>query len=131
MRSFTVLTSKARSMPVSYITISEQVEDLTSEQLQGIRDIIAEGLNSRARFLDRHHIVTRVLRSQREHMLGEIEIDIFAQFFWQRLFSRDRRAMEISRRVSNLVKHDCATWINMSIVGYSRVTTSGESFFSD
>ncbi len=64
-------------------------------------------------------------------MLGEVEIDVFAQFFIQRFLSRDKRAMAISRRISQLLNRDCATWINMGIVGYSRVTVGGEAFFSD
>ena len=118
-------------MPTCFITLSQSVEDLSDSDIGCIRDIVAEALTSGARFLDRNHIVVRVQRSQRAHMLGEIEVEIFAQFFVRRFFSRDRRAQLISRSISKLLGVDCATWLNMSVVGYSRVTVSGESFFSD
>jgi len=60
-----------------------------------------------------------------------IEIDIFAQFYFRRYFSRDKRAEYISERVSKLLKIDCATWINMEIVGYSRVTHNGTIYYSN
>jgi len=118
-------------MPTCFITLSEEVPDLSVEQLQGIRDIVASGLNSSARRLDRGHIVIRIIRSQRCLMLGQIELEIFAQFFIQRFFSRDTRAETISRTISTSLGYDCATWINMSIVGYARVTVQGRSYFSD
>lgn len=118
-------------MPICYLTLSESVVKLNSNEIDSIRDIVAEGLNSRARLLDRNHIVIRIQYSQRRFMLGDVEIDIFAQFFIRRFFTRDRRAKYISSRISELLKFDCATWINMSIVGYSRVTTSGDIFYSD
>jgi hypothetical protein len=107
------------------------VTDLTDEQLQKIRDVVADGLNSKSRLLDRHHIVLRIQRSKRVFMLGDVEIEVFAQFFLRRFFSRDRRAQSISREVSLFLRADCAAWINMGVVGYARVTTRGESFFSD
>jgi hypothetical protein len=118
-------------MPVCYITISESVRELKDSEIDGIRDIVAEGLNSKSRRLDRNHIVIRLQKSQRRFMLGEIEIDVFAQFFFRRFFSRDRRAKSISNKVCELISYDCATWINMSIVGYSRVTKDGKAYFSD
>jgi len=100
------------------------------DKINDIRDIVAEGMDSKSRLLDRNHIAVRIAEAPRQFMLGEIEIDIFAQFFWRRHFSRDKRANMISTKVSLLLGLDCATWINMCKVGYSRVTKSGESFFS-
>lgn len=118
-------------MPVCYITLSEAIIDLKENEIDAIRDIVAEGLNSKSRSLDRNHIVIRIQHAKRRFMLGEIEIDIFVHFFMRRFFSRDKRAMYISKKISELINYDCATWINMSIVGYSRVTTEGKIFFSD
>jgi hypothetical protein len=118
-------------MPTCYITISEKAADLSEEDLCCIRDIVAEGLNSGARRLDRKHIVLRLQRSLRAHMLGDIELEIFCQFFFRRFFSRDKRAQFISSRVSALSSLGCATWINMMVVGYARVDTEGRSYFSD
>lgn len=118
-------------MPVCYITLSELTPMPTAEEINCIRDIVAEGLNSKSRFLDRDHIVIRVQSGKRAFMLGELEIEVFAQLYVRRYFSRDKRAKFISERISELLKRDCATWINMGIVGYSRVTTKGETFFSD
>lgn len=118
-------------MPTCYITISEKGGELSEESLLSIRDIVAEELSSGARLLDRHHVVLRVQRGERQHMLGDIELEVFCQFFVRRFFSRDRRAERISARTSKAVDRDCATWINMMVVGYSRVTTEGRSYFSD
>lgn len=121
-------------MPVCYITLSEMVKEPNVAEIDSIKDFVAEGLISKARYarhLDRNHIVVRIQKSQRCHMLGEIEIDIFAQFDFQRYFSRDRRAKSISSQVSKLLKNDCATWINLSMVGYARVTKDGKTYFSD
>ena len=118
-------------MPTCFVTLSESVADLSDEQIGTVRDIVAEELDSRSRRLDRGHIVIRVQRSRRAHMLGDVELEIFAQLFWRRFFSRDRRAQAISRRMTTVVSASCATWINMSIVGYARVTPTGETFFSD
>ena len=118
-------------MPSCFITLSEEVPDLKAEQIHAIRDIVAGGLDSGARRLDRNHIVIRVQRSQRSFMLGQVEIELFSQFFFRRFFDRDKRAQRISREVSRLLSFDCATWINMGIVGYARVTVQGQSFFSD
>lgn len=118
-------------MPACHITLSEKVKDLTDNDLDKIRDIVAQGLDSGARYLDRNHIVVRVQRSKRCHMLGVVEVEVFAQFFIRRFFSRDTRAKYISKEISKLINHDCATWINMGVVGYSRVTTEGKVFFSD
>ena len=118
-------------MPTCHITLSENIPALSEEQLLSIRDIVAEGLNSGARLLDRNHIVLRVNRGLRSHMLGDLEIEVFCQFFVRRFFTRDRRAQCISSRVKDLISFDCATWINMMIVGYSRVDVQGHSFFSD
>ncbi len=118
-------------MPTCYITLSEKVPELSEEDLLSVRDIVAEGLNSGARLLDRDHIVLRVHRGLRAHMLGDLELEVFCQFFIRRFFSRDRRAQYISSRVKDLISFDCATWINMMVVGYSRVDVQGHSFFSD
>jgi len=118
-------------MPACHITLSEKLPDLTFENIEIIRDIVAEGLDSGARRLDRNHIVVRVNRAQRKSMLGEIEIEVFSQLFVRRFFSRDRRAKNISQKITEKLGFDCATWINMCIVGYSRVTKTGEVFFSD
>lgn len=118
-------------MPICYITLSESVPVPTKEEINYVRDIVAEGLNSKSRFLDRNHIVVRIQRGERQFMLGEIEIELFCQLYIRRYFSRDKRAKYISKKISDLLKKDCAAWINMCIVGYSRVTTQGETFFSD
>ena len=118
-------------MPTCFITLSEICVRPSSDDLDAIRDIVAEELTSGARYLDRNHIVLRVGTGERKRMLGEIELEVFAQFFVRRFFDRDRRAERISRRVSILLHKDCATWINLSVVGYSRVTASGAAFFSD
>lgn len=119
-------------MPICEIVLSDAIADgLKQDQLNVVRDVVAEELTSGARFLDRNHIVLRVQRSTREYMLGDMELEVRAQFFLRRFFSRDRRAERISRRLSLAFGWDCATWINMSVVGYSRVTRGGEAFFSD
>lgn len=118
-------------MPVCYITLSEKKPQLTELQIKNMRKIIAKGLNSNSRRLDETHIAIRVQSSYRECMLGDIEIDIFSQLYLRRLFSRDKRANYISKKVSEYLGCGCATWINMEIVGYSRVTTDGNVFYSD
>lgn len=64
-------------------------------------------------------------------MLGDLELDIFAQFFLTRFFSRDRRALLISSGIREQMNTECACWINLSIVGYSRVDSFGNAYFSD
>ncbi len=118
-------------MPVCYITLSEKVKFPNDEQLENIRKSIADGLFSSSKYLDKDHIVLRIQHSKRKHMLGEVELDIFAQFYIKRFFNRDKRANKISHLVSEILDADCATWINLSVVGYSRVTTKGEVFYSD
>lgn len=118
-------------MPTCFVTLSEACPAMDNDMSNTLRDIIAAALDSRARRLDRSHIVLRIVSGRRAEMLGEIEVEVFCQFFLRRFFDRDRRAEMISRRVSESIGHDCATWINMSVVGYSRVKTTGESFFSD
>lgn len=118
-------------VPVCYVTLSQDLPDLLEGDRDTIRDIVAEELDSGARALDRTHIVLRVQRGRRTEMLGEVEVEVFAQFFVRRFFNRDRRAQRISRRVAFVLGSDCATWINMSVVGYSRVTTRGDVYFSD
>lgn len=128
---YLVCQSVSAEMPTCYITVSENAPDLSKEDLLRIRDIVAEGLNSGARRLDRNHVVLRVQHGLRAHMLGDIELEIFCQFFFRRFFSRDRRARSISSSVAGLSSVGCATWINMMVVGYSRVDVEGRSFFSD
>jgi len=118
-------------MPACYITLSENRSELTDKQMQYMRRIIAEGLNSNSRKLDETHIAIRTQWSQRKYMLGDIEIDIFSQLYLRRLFSRDKRANYISKKVSEYLNCCCATWINMEIVGFSRVATNGDVFYSD
>lgn len=118
-------------MPTCHLILSEGVPELSKEQLLSIRDIVAEELNSQSRLLDRYHIVLRIQRAHREHMLADVELEIFCQLFIRRFFSRDRRAQAISGKIKDLIEFDCATWINMMIVGYSRVTRDGQSYFSD
>ncbi len=118
-------------MPVCHITLSESLKDPNTNEINIIRDIVAKELLSDARYLDRNHIVIRIQRSKLCFMLGEVEIEIFAQDDSQRFSSRDERAKNISSQVSKLLKHDCATWINLSNVGYCRVTTTGQEYFSD
>lgn len=113
-------------MPVCYITLSEKCPQLTDQQLQNLRKIIAKGLDSSSRKLDETHIALRKQCSSRECMLGDIEIDIFSQLYLKRFFSRDKRATFISQKISDYLGCCCATWINMGVVGYSRVATVSE-----
>lgn len=120
-------------MPTCYITLSDKFENINDDiqpYINRIRDIVAEGLDSKSRLLDRNHIAVRLQSARRDSMLADIEIDIFAQFFWRRFFSRDRRANIIAREVSVLLNADCATWINLTQVGYSRHTQTGEDYYS-
>lgn len=118
-------------MPVCLITVSECVPELTDIHLSEFRKTVANGLNSKSRPLDSNHIAVRVLFGKRSHMLGDIELEIYSQLYLRRLFSRDKRANYISKSISNYIGRSCATWINMGFVGYSRVTTIGNSYFSD
>lgn len=118
-------------MPTCIVTLSEVAHDLSDANLCTIRDIVAEELTSGARYLDRNHISARVIRSQRAHMLGDIEIEVQAQFFLRRFLNRDHRAQRIASRVTREFEIACACWINMSLVGYARVTPDGHSYYSD
>lgn len=118
-------------MPVCYITLSDKISNLSKQQLLQIRRYVAEGLDSRSRRLDETHIAVRLQHSQRECMLGDIEIDIFSQLYLRRLLSRDKRANAISHNISNYLNCCCATWINMGYVGYSRVSEQGNVYYSD
>lgn len=118
-------------MPVCYITLSDKMSNLSKQQLTQIRRYVAEGLDSQSRKLDENHISVRIQHSDRECMLGDIEIDIFAQLYLRRLFSRDKRAHAISQEISKYLNCCCATWINMGYVGYSRVSKEGSIYFSD
>lgn len=118
-------------MPVCYITLSDKVPDLSKQQLLQIRRYIAKELDSRSRKLDETHIALRLQHSERECMLGDVEIDIFSQLYLRRLFSRDKRANAISQDISGYLNCCCATWINMGFVGYSRVSEGGNIYYSD
>lgn len=118
-------------MPVCYITLSENINLPSNKECIEIRKVIAENLKTRKKFLDEHHIVLRFQTSEKVNMLGYIELDIFAQFYFSRFRNRDRRARNISSGVSSILNIDCATWINLGFVGYSRVTTKGNEFYSD
>lgn len=118
-------------MPVCSITLSEIVDRIEDENIIKIREIVADELNSKSRFLDKSHIVIRLQKSIRLHMLGDVEVEVFAQLYIRRFFDRDRRAKNISKRISDLLNVGCATWINMGMIGYARVTPDGSIFYSD
>lgn len=120
-------------MPTCFVTLSENLpsEAFTDSLRLSLRQHVAEGLDSGARSLDETHIVLRVLSGSRRDMLGDVEVEIFSQFFLRRFFDRDRRAERISRALTKELGVDVATWIVMGVVGYSRVTDAGDAFFSD
>lgn len=118
-------------MPICYVTVSKEIPLLSMNQLTQIRKIVAKGLNSKARSLDLTHITLRLQTADRDNMLGDIEIEIYAQLYLRRLFTRDKRAEYISKHVMSTLNVGCATWINMCFVGYSRVNKDGDIFFSD
>lgn len=118
-------------MPVCYVTTSEKVNDLTDKQKDYIRKVVARGLDSKSRKLDENHVALRVIKGDRRSMLADIEVEIFAQLYIRRLFSRDKRANSISEMISKSMGVSCASWINLQMVGYSRVTPDGGEFFSD
>lgn len=118
-------------MPVCYVTVSEEVKDLTDKQKNLIRKIVAWGLDSKSRRLDENHVTIRVIKGDRERMLADIEVEVFAQLYIRRLFSRDKRANIISEKMSKSFGFSCASWINLQMVGYSRVTPDGSEFYSD
>lgn len=91
-------------MPVCYITLSESVPLPSIDEINDIRDIVAEGLNSKVRTLDRNHIAVRVQKGERIFMLGEVEVEIFAQLYFDRFISRDKRANFISHKITALLK---------------------------
>jgi len=113
-------------MPVCYITLSEEAQNLSDAEVQSIRDIVAAALDCKSLRLDRTHISVRIQHGRRENMLSQVEIEVFAQVFWQRPFSRDRRSREISKNAAMLLGRDCASWITMGIVGYSHVSFRGD-----
>ena len=118
-------------MPICYITLSEDIQELEKKELNSIKIILAEELISYARFLDSTHIVLRIQRGTKENMLGEVELDVFANFDFQRYWSRDKKSRNISYKISKLLNYNCATWINLNIMGYARVTKEGKEYFSD
>lgn len=118
-------------MPTAWITFAGGDRKLSDDQRQMLRDIIAEHLSSGARYLDRNHISLRFVEGGGSVMLAEVEIEVSAQFFVRRHVNRDQRAESISRAVSRLLGVSCATWINLAMVGYSRVSVDGRAYFSD
>lgn len=50
-------------MPVCYITLSDRCSCLDKKQIQQIRKIVAKGLNSNSKKLDRTHITIRIQHS--------------------------------------------------------------------
>ena len=118
-------------MPVCNVVVSENYKDLSEKQTELIKNIVASGLDSKSRRLNGDHIALRVVFGKRNNMLADVEIEIFAQLYFRRVFSRDKRANIISEKISKCLKCSCATWINLQMVGYSRVTPNGNSFFSD
>lgn len=118
-------------MPTCLVTLSEVADDLSDGQINLIRDTVAQELTSGARFLTDEHISLRIMRSRRAYMLGEVEVEVQAQFFLRRFWNRDKRAQQISARLARTLGLTCATWINLSVVGYARVTPDGVAYFSD
>lgn len=119
-------------MPICYVTISNSIgpnEIHSVDQYNMIRKIVAMALDSKSRLLDENHISLRIQHSERKVMLADIEIDVFAQFYWRRFFSRDKRANQISAALEKNFGYSCATWINLCNVGYSRVS-KGQSYYS-
>lgn len=118
-------------MPSVLLTLSDVVADDFDVPGKRLREIIASALDSRRRRLDDTHIALRIVRGKRQDMLGEIEIEVFAQWFLDRWRSRDARAHEIARRSCEATGYGCACWINLGTVGYSRATVDGRDFYSD
>lgn len=118
-------------MPVCYVTLSETIQELSPDQRIKIRRIVAQGLDSKSRVLDENHVALRIIRSNRKDMLADVEVEVLAQVYVRRLFSRDKRANEISTGICNLLDVSCACWINLQFVGYSRVTQDGSQYYSD
>lgn len=117
-------------MPICYVTLSRSVStEIETSQFNLIRKIVAASLDSKSRLLDENHITLRIQYSDRQTMLADIEIDIFAQFFLRRHFTRDKRANKISSDIEKIFGFSCATWINLCQVGYSRVN-NGQSYYS-
>lgn len=117
-------------MPVCYITVSEKVRDLSESDFSFIKDVVASGLDSSSRRLDATHIALRLIHGTSSNMLGDIELDIFAQLYVPRLLSRDKRANKISNSIGHHFDCCCATWINLGYVGYSRADKQND-YYSD
>lgn len=115
-------------MPVVYITIAKNIklEKSIAEILSLVRTAVAEGLDSKSRLLDETHIATRLTYGEREFMLADFELDVFCQKFLRRVFSRDKRANQIAKKLSLALGVDVACWINLSNVGYSRFEYSNK-----
>lgn len=115
-------------MPVVYITIAKNIklEKSITEILSLVRTAVAEGLDSKSRLLDETHIATRLTYGEREFMLADFELDVFCQKFLRRVFSRDKRANQIAKKLSLELGVDVACWINLSNVGYSRFEYSNK-----
>lgn len=115
-------------MPVVYITIAKNIklEKSIAEILSLVRTVVAEGLDSKSRLLDETHIATRLTYGERDFMLADFELDVFCQKFLRRVFSRDKRANQIAKKLSLALGVDVACWINLSNVGYSRFEYSNK-----
>lgn len=115
-------------MPVVYITIAKNIklEKSIAEILSLVRTAVAEGLDSKSRLLDETHVATRLTYGEREFMLADFELDVFCQKFLRRVFSRDKRANQIAKKLSLELGVDVACWINLSNVGYSRFEYSNK-----
>jgi hypothetical protein len=105
--------------------------DLTAELVGRLRDVVASGLDSQERALDRTHIVVRTIRGQRDQMLADVELEVFCQKFSDRHAERDSRAERISEQACELLGCGVATWIHLVEMGYARVMPDGSRFFSD
>ena len=117
-------------MPVCYITFSEEIKYPSISKCNEIRKVIADNLKTKSKFLDENHIVLRFQQANKSSMLGFVELDIFAQFYISRYWNRDKRARDISSGVKDILNKDCATWINLGFVGYSKFN-DGDEYFSD
>ena len=118
-------------MPICNIILSESVTVPTVEQIDAIRDIVSDKMEIPGRPMNRDHIVVRLLGGSSKSMLGMIEIEIYGERYKERLDRRDEIAYLISKNVSEIMGLDCATWINLVNVGYCRVTSGGDVFYSD
>jgi len=117
-------------MPTVLLTLSENASIDPSTGGDVIRRAVARGMECEEMGLDETHISIRLSKGHRAHMLGDLEIEVFGQVYESRLGDRDARANRIAQEVCDELGVECACWINLGMVGYSRVTTTGEEFFS-